>query len=111
MVWNWFVAHWGAAAALVGLSFAQTPSGAVILLTLSSSLNAAIYVGFLSNHLDLSPNFAGLLMGITNGLANITSVLGPMVTGFIVKDEVIRGHKSILFSFPNELLKDSVSFH
>lgn len=62
--------------------------GAIALLTISVALNAGVYTGFLTNHLDLSPNFAGLLMGITNGLSNITSILGPMVTGFIVTDAV-----------------------
>lgn len=66
--------------------------GAVALLTVSVALNAGVYMGFLTNHLDLSPNFAGLLMGITNGLANITSILGPMITGFIVSDEVCLGY-------------------
>ncbi|XP_046680594.1 putative inorganic phosphate cotransporter isoform X1 [Homalodisca vitripennis] len=89
-MWN-TIAHWGGAAALVALSLISTSvTGAVVLLTVSVALNAGVYTGFLTNHLDLSPNFAGLLMGITNGMANVTSILSPMITGFIVSDQVCK---------------------
>lgn len=38
------------------------------------------------NHIDIAPNFAGTLMGITNGLANIMSIIAPLLVGFIVTD-------------------------
>ncbi|XP_046680580.1 putative inorganic phosphate cotransporter [Homalodisca vitripennis] len=95
-MWN-SIAHWGAAAALMCLSFTSTVTGAVVLLTTSISLNAGIYTGFLQNHLDLAPNFAGLLMGITNGFANITAIIGPMITGFIVSDESNKDQWMIAF--------------
>ncbi|XP_054290224.1 putative inorganic phosphate cotransporter isoform X2 [Macrosteles quadrilineatus] len=95
-MWN-TIAHWGGAIALLGLSFISSVFGAVALLTVSVALNAGVYMGFLTNHLDLSPNFAGLLMGITNGLANVTSILGPMITGFIVSDETSKEQWLIAF--------------
>lgn len=42
-----------------------------------------------SNHLDLAPNYAGTLMGITNCVANIISIIAPLVVGFVVQEEVI----------------------
>uniref|UniRef100_A0A1B6F5L1 Putative inorganic phosphate cotransporter n=1 Tax=Cuerna arida TaxID=1464854 RepID=A0A1B6F5L1_9HEMI len=95
-MWN-TIAFWGGAASLVALSVVHSVSGSVVLLTLGVSLNAAIYVGFLSNHLDLSPNFAGLLMGITNGISTIFAILAPMVTGFIVTDQTNREEWMIAF--------------
>ncbi|KAG8330876.1 hypothetical protein J6590_053331 [Homalodisca vitripennis] len=88
-MWN-SIAHYGGAAALLALPLVTSVSGAVILLTTAIALNAGIFTGYLTNHLDLAPNFAGLLMGITNGFANITSILAPTVTGFIVSDETSR---------------------
>ncbi|XP_014246507.1 putative inorganic phosphate cotransporter isoform X2 [Cimex lectularius] len=86
-MWN-SIAHYGGACALMLLFFKQTNSTeAIILLTIAVALNAGTYLGYLCNHLDLSPNFAGVLMGITNGLANIASILGPTVAGYIVTDE------------------------
>ncbi|KAG8330871.1 putative inorganic phosphate cotransporter [Homalodisca vitripennis] len=95
--WN-TLAHWGTALFMVLLTFTASSNVATIaLLTIITSLNAATYLGFLSNHIDLSPNFAGLLMGITNGLSNISSFSGPVVTGFIVNDETNRGEWMIAF--------------
>lgn len=46
-------------------------------------------MGFNVNHLDLTPNFARILMGISNGSANITAIIAPLFVGAVVKDEVI----------------------
>lgn len=87
-MWN-SVAHWGGALALIFLYLFDTSViGAIILLTTSLSLNSGVFTGFLTNHIDLAPNFAGTLLGITNSLANITSILGPLLVGFIVTDSV-----------------------
>lgn len=56
----------------------------IVLLTLSMTLLSAMYLGFQINHLDLSPNHAPALMGFTNLWANLLSVLGPIVTPYIV---------------------------
>jgi cyanate permease len=76
--------------ALLGLTFINTEdsTAAVTLLTVSVGLNAAIYLGFQLNHIDLSPNYAGTMMGITNCLANIMSIIAPMLVGLIVTNEV-----------------------
>lgn len=37
--------------------------------------------------MDLSPNFAGGLMGLTNTLANIMSILGPLTIGYILTED------------------------
>lgn len=66
----------------------EQSSLAVALLTLSVAMNGASYVGYLINHMDLSPNFAGTLMGITNAVSNVMSILGPLFVGFVVTDEV-----------------------
>lgn len=87
-MWN-SIAHWGGALALISLYLFDTSvTGAIILLTTSLSLNSGVITGFLTNHMDLAPNFAGTLLGITNSLANITSILGPLLVGFIVRDNV-----------------------
>nr|XP_021195151.2 putative inorganic phosphate cotransporter [Helicoverpa armigera] len=80
---------WGPAIALIGLSYA--PEGnmafAVAMLTLAVGINAGQYTGYMLVHIDLAPNFSGCLMGITNFLANIISIIAPLVCGFIVHDE------------------------
>lgn len=80
---------------------------AVTLLVLAVGLNAGVYSGFQVNHIDLSPNFAGTMMGITNGLANILSILGPLAVGFIVTDEVNSPKNKINPIFKPHFLKGS----
>ncbi|XP_072948853.1 putative inorganic phosphate cotransporter [Epargyreus clarus] len=83
------IAFWGPAAALLALSY--LPAGhltmAVVILTITVGLNGAHYVGFLISHIDLSPNFASTLMGITNGCGNIFSIMAPLSVSLVVKDE------------------------
>ncbi|GAB0094566.1 putative inorganic phosphate cotransporter [Sergentomyia squamirostris] len=59
---------------------------AVGLLTIAVGINSATYLGFQVNHIDLAPNHAGVLMGITNGAANIMSIIAPLLVGFVVQD-------------------------
>ena len=39
--------------------------------------------------MDLSPNYAGTLMGITNTMANIAGFVAPYVVGSIIEGNVI----------------------
>ena len=40
------------------------------------------------NQIDLAPNYAGTLMGLTNGAANVMGFVAPMIVGWIVNDSV-----------------------
>lgn len=77
---------------MIGLSFVGISERevAVALLVLSASINGCVYVGFQVNHLDLSPNFASIMMGITNSVGNLTSLAVPYAVGAIVTDKVIQ---------------------
>ncbi|XP_037294468.1 putative inorganic phosphate cotransporter [Manduca sexta] len=83
------IAHWGPAVALLGLSY--LPPGhltlAVVILTLTVGLNGAHYVGFMLSHIDLSPNHASTLMGITNGISAIFSIMAPLSVSIVVQDQ------------------------
>ncbi|TDG48328.1 hypothetical protein AWZ03_005283 [Drosophila navojoa] len=60
---------------------------AVVLLTFTVGINTACHLGFQVNHIDLSPNFAGTLMGISNTLASVMSLSAPLLVGVIVTDK------------------------
>ncbi|XP_065579958.1 putative inorganic phosphate cotransporter isoform X2 [Artemia franciscana] len=59
----------------------------VIFLTIAVGSNGATYSGFQVNHIDIAPNYAGILMGLTNCFANICGFLAPYVVGLITTDE------------------------
>jgi MFS transporter, ACS family, solute carrier family 17 (sodium-dependent inorganic phosphate cotransporter), other len=46
------------------------------------SLGAA---GYAVNHLDIAPQYAGILMGLSNTFAQLPGIVGVALTGFIVK--------------------------
>uniref|UniRef100_A0A2H1W184 SFRICE_028052 n=1 Tax=Spodoptera frugiperda TaxID=7108 RepID=A0A2H1W184_SPOFR len=46
-----------------------------------------ISAGFMVNHLDLSPQFAGVLLSLTNFAGGIGSILTPVVTSYILQND------------------------
>lgn len=40
------------------------------------------------NHVDMAPDFAGTLMGITNGISNMNGFISPLVTAAITHNNV-----------------------
>lgn len=79
---------WIPMCALLGLAF--VPKGqtdlAIALLTAAVGINSATYLGFQVNHIDLAPNHAGTMMGITNCAANIMSIIAPLIVGQVLDD-------------------------
>lgn len=61
---------------------------AVTLLTIGIGASGCIFAGCLINQMDLTPNFAGPLMGMGQTLGNVMSIIGPLFVGYIVTDIV-----------------------
>ncbi|KAJ2948996.1 hypothetical protein O0L34_g5936 [Tuta absoluta] len=60
---------------------------ALLLLNLTSIFGGAAYSGYQMNHIDLSPQFAGSMYGITNAASNICGFMAPYVTGLFLSDK------------------------
>ncbi|CAB0036789.1 unnamed protein product, partial [Trichogramma brassicae] len=56
----------------------ENPVFAIALLYIGITTNITIYSGHHANHLDLSSNYAGLLMGIMNTIANLGAAAAPL---------------------------------
>ena len=61
---------------------------AILLLCLAMGTNGASFSGYINSHLDIAPNFAGTLMGLTNGAATVPGFVAPMVVGALINGEV-----------------------
>ena len=61
---------------------------AIALLCCAVTANGAVYSGYMNSHLDIAPNFAGTLMGLTNAFATIPGFLAPQVVGYIINGQV-----------------------
>ncbi|RZF34491.1 hypothetical protein LSTR_LSTR011733 [Laodelphax striatellus] len=82
------ISQTGAALVLVCLGFVERDAvAAMIVLVITVSLSSCAFSGVYVNPLDLAPNFAGVLIGIGNGLENISSILAPLSVGWILTDQ------------------------
>ena len=79
------VCFFGSAACLLLLSAATSQWMALVYITLGLGATAVSAAGFLVNHLDIGPRYAGVLMGLTNTVGTIPGILAPVITGFIVQ--------------------------
>ncbi|CAG9865517.1 unnamed protein product [Phyllotreta striolata] len=68
------------ALALISITFIQSDNRALIetILVITVAFNAGHYSGFNINHIDLSPTFAGTLMGITNSISAVFTIMAPL---------------------------------
>ena len=73
------------AVALVGATYVGSPASAVTLLTIAIGLSGVCSAGFAANHLDIAPQYAGLLLGLSNTCATIPGIIGPTVVGAIIE--------------------------
>ncbi|XP_068633318.1 putative inorganic phosphate cotransporter [Battus philenor] len=86
-LWN-TVAAFVPAFGLLGIAWAGCDRVAVmLLLSITSAFGGAVYAGNQMNHIDLSPQFAGTMYGITNAASNICGFLAPYVIGQIISPE------------------------
>ncbi|XP_055838548.1 putative inorganic phosphate cotransporter [Episyrphus balteatus] len=94
------IALWIPAALLIGIGFLDENQKAlaVTFMTLNVGLNGGQTIGSSLNTIDLSPNHAGILMGIVNSIANIVPILTPIAVGIIVYDETQRTQWQIVFA-------------
>lgn len=66
----------------------ETQAMAVILLSIGNAAYAATLVGYAVNHVDLSPQFAGIMQGISNCLSQTVGMFSPLIVQFIVTELV-----------------------
>ncbi|KAG5896187.1 hypothetical protein JTB14_016962 [Gonioctena quinquepunctata] len=69
----------------------------VVMLVAAVGMQTAANSGYMVNNYDLSPNFAGVIMGICNGFGNFVSIFGTITVQFIVTDETNKSQWRIIF--------------
>ncbi|GFR20905.1 vesicular glutamate transporter 2.1 [Trichonephila clavata] len=73
----------GPSVCLLGITVSGcSPYVNIGLLSLAMAFNGFVYSGFNVTHVDMSPDFAGTLYGITNTISNINGIIGPMIVGY-----------------------------
>ncbi|XP_043521966.1 putative inorganic phosphate cotransporter [Frieseomelitta varia] len=83
---------------LIGVSYVGcSRTLAVTLMTIGVTCIGGMYSGFLSNHIDIAPNFAGTLVAITNCVATIPGFVVPIFVGKLTHGNQTIGAWRIIF--------------
>ncbi|XP_013140918.1 PREDICTED: sialin [Papilio polytes] len=87
------------AACLLALCYVGCARGAAVALTaLGVTCIGGMFCGFLSNHIDIAPNFAGTLMALTNTVATIPGIVVPIFVGILTHgNQTISAWRVIFF--------------
>lgn len=69
----------------------------IVLLSVGLFFNGFKYSGYTAAVVDMTPDFAGTLYGIANGLANITGIIAPTIVGHIISSGATIANWSKVF--------------
>ncbi|XP_063700398.1 sialin [Culicoides brevitarsis] len=70
---------------------------AVILMGVGITSIGGMFCGFLANHIDIAPNYAGTLMAITNTVATLPGITVPVFVGQITHGNQTIGAWRVIF--------------
>ena len=93
----------GAGVFLIGLSYLDCTQTAlaVSLLVLAVSMSGATYSGHFVNNMDIAPQYAGTIMGLSSGTAALSGIIAPYLASICNSDYCYTGgisHVLILFT-------------
>nr|XP_023022082.1 putative inorganic phosphate cotransporter [Leptinotarsa decemlineata] len=83
---------------ILGFLSKSGPTVSVLLLVTAVGAQSAATSGYMVNHLDLSPNFAGIIMAMCNSSSNFISIFAPILVQIVVDDESDISEWRIIFT-------------
>lgn len=78
-------------------AFLLHPVTSIVCITIAVGIGAFAWSGFAVNHLDIAPQYASILMGISNTFATVPGIVSPFLTGWIVEDGTVEKWKIIFY--------------
>ncbi|KAL0275646.1 UNVERIFIED_CONTAM: hypothetical protein PYX00_003443 [Menopon gallinae] len=69
----------------------------IAIFTLALTINGAVTAGYLSNGLDIAPNFSGTIFGLANTLSSLGGFLSTLMVGTLTKDNQTYGQWQVVF--------------
>ena len=70
---------------------------AITCISLSLGCGGFAWAGFSINHLDIAPQYAAILMGVSNTIGTIPGIVSPSVTGMIVPHGTADEWQNVFF--------------
>lgn len=69
----------------------------IAIFTIALTINGAVTAGYLSNGLDIAPNFSGTIFGLANTLSSLGGFLSTLMVGMLTQDNQTYGQWQIVF--------------
>ncbi|EEB15031.1 sialin, putative [Pediculus humanus corporis] len=92
------IAHVGPSITLIAASYAGEDRVVVVtLFAMTLGLMGTFYPGMKINALDLSPNFAGTLMAVINGIGGITGIISPLIVAVLAPNQTDASEWRLVF--------------
>ncbi|XP_067676139.1 sialin-like [Haliotis asinina] len=82
---------------MIAAGYLMTPVAGMTCLTIAVGLGGFAWSGFSVNHLDIAPQYASILMGLSNTFATIPGIISPSLTSAIVTSKGNAGQWQIIF--------------
>lgn len=95
------IGFFGSAIFLYSLRFATNATSAILLLSLTLLCGRASMAGYWVNMIDVGPNHAAHVMGVSNTFATIPGIVGNVITGKIL---AATGNWNIVFGIASFML-------
>ncbi|KAB0797493.1 hypothetical protein PPYR_08486 [Photinus pyralis] len=82
---------------MITAAYLLSPVGTTVCLSLAVGLGGFAWAGFGVNHLDIAPQHASVLMGLSNTFATIPGIVSPIITGYIVTTPTAFEWQTVFF--------------
>ncbi|XP_075232404.1 vesicular glutamate transporter 1-like isoform X2 [Lycorma delicatula] len=80
---------------LLAASHSSSPAAVVATLTVAVGFGGFAWSGFSVNPLDIAPQYASVLMGLSNTVATIPGMLSPLLTGYLIKEKTAEEWQTV----------------
>ncbi|KAK4008499.1 hypothetical protein OUZ56_013635 [Daphnia magna] len=95
---------------MLATAYTHAVTPAIICLTVAVGFGGFAWSGFSVNHLDIAPQFASLIMGLSNTVATVPGIISPMITGYIVQNKTEEGWHAV-FMISSIIYLSGASFY
>ncbi|KAK0061544.1 sialin-like isoform X1 [Biomphalaria pfeifferi] len=89
----------GGGSCIVGVGFigCEHRNAAVALLAIAVGFEGLCYAGYMVNHVDFAPRYAGVLYGMTNMVATVPGIVAPLVVGALTPNKTQEEWKRVFY--------------
>ncbi|TGZ61675.1 hypothetical protein CRM22_007862 [Opisthorchis felineus] len=83
----------------------------VIIFAIAIGLMGAASSGYVSNAVDLAPQFSGVIISLTNTVATLPGIFGPMLVGYVTRDSSSLDNWRIIYGVATSLAWFGAAFN